>query len=75
VGLTVAFVAFLLPSIIVPGDRTLTNLVALLCGLAGGILGLRAILRHGERAVLVFLAVLPLLFAVAFLVLRLFVPG
>jgi len=67
-------VVFLLPAIIVPGDRTLTNLVAFLCGLAGGIVGLRAILRHGERAVVVFLAVLPL-FAVAFVVLRPIVAG
>jgi len=38
----------------------------LACGLAGGVVALIAIFRHGERAITVFAALLPALFVLAF---------
>lgn len=46
----------------------------LLAGVAGGIVGLSAIVQRGERAITVFGAVLPLVFAAIFLLAELLVP-
>jgi hypothetical protein len=45
----------------------------LVCGLAGGTVGLVAILRRGERALSVFASVLPLLLVLAFVAAELLV--
>jgi hypothetical protein len=63
VGLTAAFFPLVFTAGVVPAGAAL----GLVCGLAGGAAALAAISREGERAVLVFAALLPLLIAVAFL--------
>jgi hypothetical protein len=47
--------------------------LGLLCGLAGGIVALVAIFRRGERAVSVFVALLPFLFAIVFVLAELLI--
>src|SRR5215203_3342126 len=46
----------------------LYGIVLLFCGLCSGLLGLFAVLRRHERSALVWLAMLPGLFALAFLI-------
>ncbi len=64
VGLSAAFGGLILTATIVPRGAGL----GFLLGLAGGIAGLTAILRDGERAVLVLATFLPVVIAVAFVV-------
>jgi hypothetical protein len=64
VGLAATFVALVLVGTIVPRGGAL----AFVCGLAGGVAALVAVVREGERALTVFAALAPLAFAAAFLV-------
>ena len=74
VRLVAADVLLTLPVVIFPGVDG-PDILGALCGLIGGIIAVRAILRDGDRAVLVFLAVLPLLFYLALMAFRAFVSG
>ena len=47
---------------------------AFLCGLAGGIAGLIAVIKQHERSVLVYLALIPLVFVAFFLVGEFLIP-
>lgn len=70
VGLAVANVVLVL------GWRLMGPLGAIpgfACGLAGGVVALTSIFRHGERAVAVFAAIVPLLFVLSFIVAELVV--
>ena len=69
VALGAASVVLVLAWTVVPAGAAL----GFLCGLAGGAFALVAILRRGERAALVFVAVLPLLFVVGFVLAELLV--
>ena len=62
VGLSAGFWAFVLAATGVPRGATL----GFACGLAGGVAALTAIVRHGERAVIVLAAFVPVVIAVAF---------
>jgi hypothetical protein len=64
VGLAATFLALVLAASIVPSGAAL----GLVSGLAAGIAALLAILRDGERAVSAFVALVPLLIAVGFVV-------
>lgn len=64
VGLAVASVAGILAWSILPGGAWF----GFLCGLAGGVIGLTAIIRQHERSLLVWLTILPLAFVIFFLV-------
>ena len=55
--------------LILPGGAALS----FACGIVGGVVALVAIFRRHERAVTVFLAVLPLVFAVAFVLAELLI--
>ena len=70
VGLAVAAIILVLAWTIVP----LGAAFGFACGLAGGVAALIAIVRLEERALTVFLAVLPLAFVVAFVVAELVFP-
>ena len=63
VGLAVAGVIGILAWSIIPGGACL----GFLCGLAGGIIGLMAIIREHERSLLVWLTILPGIFVILFL--------
>lgn len=63
VGLAAAFFPLVLVAAVVPRAAAL----GFVCGLAGGVAALTAIVRHRERAVTVIAAVLPLAIAVAFM--------
>ena len=62
VGLAVAFFPFVFAAGVVPSGAAL----GFVCGLAGGVAALMAIVRGRERAVTVFAALAPLVIAVAF---------
>jgi hypothetical protein len=62
VGLAVAFFPLVFAATVVPRGAAL----GLVCGLAGGLAALMAIVRDRERAVTVFAALLPVAIAVAF---------
>ena len=70
VGLAAAYV-LLMPAWRLMGP--LGAFPALLCGLAGGVAALVAILRRGERALTVFAALLPFLSVVTFVLAELLV--
>jgi len=55
--------------VILPGGASL----AFLSGIAGGVAGLISIVRRGERAVAVFIAVTPLVLVVAFILAELLI--
>jgi hypothetical protein len=57
VGLAAANIVLVLAWSILPGGA----LLGFLCGLAGGIVALIAVVRHHERSWLVFLSILPML--------------
>ena len=67
VGLAAAFLPFVFAAAVVPRGAA----VGLICGLAGGVVALMAIIRHQERALTVFVAVGPLVIGVAFLLVEL----
>lgn len=69
VGLALANVVLVLSWTILPGGAAL----GFLAGLAGGIVALVAIVRHGERALAVFLAIGPLVMVVLFLLAELLI--
>jgi hypothetical protein len=62
VGLGAAFFPFVFAAAVMPRGAAL----GFGCGLAGGVAGLMAFVRNGERAVTVLVAVVPLVIAVAF---------
>ena len=62
VGLTAAFFLLVFAATLVPRGAAL----GFVSGLAGGVVALIAIVRHRERAVTVFAALVPLAIAVAF---------
>lgn len=63
VGLAVAGIAGILAWSFLPGGAWL----GFLCGLAGGIIGLMAIIREHERSLIVWLSIIPGVFAIFFL--------
>lgn len=63
VGLAVAFFPLVLATAVVPRAA----LLGFVCGLAGGVTALVAIIRDRERGVTVFAALIPLAIAVLFL--------
>ena len=67
VGLAAAFFPFVFAAAVAPRGAAL----GFVCGLAGGATALMAIIRHRERALTVFGAVVPLVIAVAFLLVEL----
>jgi hypothetical protein len=71
VGLAAAFLPLVFAAAVVPRGAPL----GFVCGLAGGVTGLTAIVRDRERAVTVFAAVIPLVIAVAFLLAELIAGG
>lgn len=64
VGLAAAFLPLVFAAAVVPNGAA----IGLLSGLAGGVAALAAIFRERERALIVFVALVPLVIAVAFLV-------
>jgi hypothetical protein len=70
VGLAVASIVLILAWSILPGGAWL----GFLCGLAGGILALVAIIRQQERSWLVFLSILPMLNVITFIAAELLIP-
>lgn len=62
VGLAAAFLPLVFAAAVVPRGAAL----GFVCGLAGGVVALMAIVRERERAVTVFAALVPLAIAVAF---------
>jgi hypothetical protein len=66
-GLAAAFFPLVFAAGVVPRAAAL----GFVCGLTGGAVGLMAIVRDRERAVTVFAAVVPLLIAVAFVLVEL----
>lgn len=69
VGLAAAFVVLVPAWKVFPGGAAL----GFACGLVGGVVALLAIVRHGERALAVFAAVVPLLLVVGFVAAELLV--
>lgn len=69
VGLAVAYPLLVTAWRILPGGA----LLGFASGIAGGVLALVAIVRRGERALLVFAAVAPLVLVVAFVLAELLV--
>lgn len=69
VGLALAGVVGVLTWSVLPLGASL----GFACGLAGGVVGLIAIVRRGERAVSVFLALLPFAFVVLFVLAELII--
>jgi hypothetical protein len=67
VALAAAFFPFVFAAAVVPRGAAL----GFACGLAGGVTALMAIIRHRERALTVFVALVPLVIAVAFLLVEL----
>ena len=67
VGLGTAFLPFVFAAAVVPRGAA----IGLVCGLAGGVTALTAIIRKRERALTVFVALVPLVIAVAFLLVEL----
>ena len=52
----------------------ITGFGALICGLTSGVLAMVALLRHGERSLVAWLALAPGLLALAFLLMELLFP-
>jgi hypothetical protein len=69
VGLAAASVATMLTWSLLPGG----GFLGLACGIAGGVVGLVAIVREGERGITVFVAIIPLLGAGIFVLAELLV--
>jgi hypothetical protein len=69
VGLALAAPVLVMAWTILPGGAAL----GFASGVAGGVVALRAILRHRERAVSVFAATLPLVLVVAFVLAELLI--
>jgi hypothetical protein len=67
VGLAAAFFPFVFAAAVVPTGAA----IGFVCGLAGGVAALMAIIRDRERALTVFVALAPLVIAVAFLLVEL----
>lgn len=67
----VSLAAAFLPLVFAAGVVPLAAAVGLLCGLGGGVAALMAIVRERERALTVFLALVPLVIAVAFVLVQL----
>jgi hypothetical protein len=67
VGLAAAFFPFVFAAAVVPRGAA----VGFVCGLGGGVAALVAIIRDRERALTVFVALAPLVIAVAFLLVEL----
>jgi hypothetical protein len=67
VGLAAAFLPFVFAAAVVPRGAA----IGFVCGLAGGVTALMAVIRHRERALTVFVALVPLVIAVAFLLVEL----
>ena len=63
IGLAVASIVGILAWSILPGGAWL----GFLCGLAGGIVGLIAIIREHERSLFIWLTILPFAFVIFFL--------
>ena len=63
VGLSAAFLPLVLTAAFVPRGAAL----GFVCGLGGGIAALIALTRRRERALTVFVAVVPLIIAIAFI--------
>jgi hypothetical protein len=70
-GLAASFLALVLVGVHVPRGGSL----AVVCGVAGGVAALVAVIRDHERAVTVFAALLPLAFALGFVVAELIGSG
>jgi hypothetical protein len=62
VGLAAAFFPFVFAAAVLPRGAA----IGLVSGLAGGVAALMAVIRHRERALTVFVALVPLAIAVAF---------
>jgi hypothetical protein len=67
IGLGAAFLPLVFAASVVPSGAA----IGFLCGLAGGVAGVIAIVRDRERAVALLLALVPLVIAVAFLLVEL----
>lgn len=67
VGLAAGFFAFVFAAALVPRGAAF----GFLSGLAGGVVALMAIIRDRERALTVFVALLPVVIALAFLLVEL----
>ena len=67
VGLAAAFFPFVFAAAVMPRAAA----IGFVGGLAGGVAALMAIIRDRERALTVFVALLPLVIAVAFLLVEL----
>jgi hypothetical protein len=70
VGLAAASIVLILAWSVLPGGAGL----GFLCGLAGGIIALVAVIRQAERSWLVFLSILPLFWVLAFILGEVLVP-
>jgi hypothetical protein len=70
VGLAVASIVLLLAWSFLPGGAWLS----FLCGLAGGIMALIAVIRQQERSWLVWLTLLPMLNVIIFIAAELLIP-
>lgn len=70
VGLALASIILNLAWTILPGGA----IIAFICGLAGGILALFAVIRQHERSWLVFLSILPMLSVIFFLLGEFLIP-
>ncbi len=70
VGLAAASFVLLLAWSILPGGAILS----FLCGLAGGIIALIAVIRQNERSWLVFLSILPMLNVFIFILGEFLIP-
>ena len=70
VGLAAASILLILAWSVLPGGAGL----AFICGFAGGVLALIAVIRQHERSWLVFFSILPLFWVLAFILGELLVP-
>ena len=67
VGLAAAFFPFVFAAAVVPRGAA----IGFVCGFGGGVTALMAMIRYRERALTVFVALVPLVIAVAFLLVEL----
>jgi hypothetical protein len=63
IGLATAFLPFVFAAAVVPRGAA----IGLVCGLAGGVTAMTAMIRNRELALTVFIALVPLVIAVVFL--------
>jgi hypothetical protein len=70
VGLAAASILLILAWSVLPGGAWL----AFICGFAGGVLALIAVIRQHERSWLVFFSILPLFWVLVFILGELLVP-